>query len=474
MSYTLLFDLKSSNSVEKTADGQKIYRAVASTDALDRDKEVLVPKGVQVENFMKNPVMLFIHQSKQLPVGKILSLSVDDAAVNMEFVFAPTDIGKELQDLYDAEFMSAFSVGFYPKNYLFIEENTPKNLDITLQNGTKYMLDLTKYKEMPRAVITDWELLEVSPVPIPSNPEALLRRSMDVAIRKDGSNFLAKAKLEHKFSDLAKSIESFLKEAEHPETSGVVPHVESSVDKDSKWDKLKGVASLAKRASSDGSGSKDTLDWAKYSEGFTWVNLEKAQELRSYKLPHHFVNKEGELCVSMIALRTAMASLLSETQGDIAEKDVEACYNHLKLHYVEAGEECPELKSYSEDELQKILEGKSLDPEDGETGDEETSEEANSKEAAISADFVKKVELLSEKISEVSEELLVRMGILFDIVDETNHNVSKLASNGSASQKDPENEGEGEAGDESGDPDQAVLEEIKKASESLKSFLKSE
>lgn len=474
MSYTLLFDLKSSNSVEKAADGQKIYRAVASTDALDRDKEVLVPKGVQVENFMKNPVMLFIHQSKQLPVGKILKLEVNDSEIAMDFVFAPTEIGKELQDLYDGGFMSAFSVGFYPKNYIFIEENTPKNLDITLQNGSKYSLDLTKYAEIPRAVVTDWELLEVSPVPIPSNPEALLRRSMDEAIRKDGSNFLAKAKLEHKFNDLAKSIESFLKEAEHPEDSGAVPFDSSIIDKESKWDKLKCVASLAKRASSDGSGSKDTLDWAKYSEGFTWVNLEKTQELRSYKLPHHFVNKEGELRVSLFAVREALASLLSEDQGNVAEKDVEACYNHLKLHYVEAGEECPELKSYSEDELQKIREGKSLSA-DSKVSEEENSEESvGSKEQIASDEFFSKIESLSEKISEVGEELLVRMGILFDIVDETNHNVCKLTSNTEVSHKDPEDEGEGEGDDESGDPDQTVLEEIKKASESLKSFLKSE
>lgn len=473
MSYTLLFDLKSSNSVEKAADGQKIYRAVASTDALDRDKEVLVPKGVQVENFMKNPVMLFIHQSKQLPVGKILKLEVNDSEIAMDFVFAPTDIGKELQGLYDGEFMSAFSVGFYPKNYIFVEENTPKKLDITLQNGSKYSLDLTKYKEMPRAVITDWELLEVSPVPIPSNPEALLRRSMDEAIRKDGSNFLAKAKLEHKFNDLAKSIESFLKEAADPETSGVVPFDSCSVDKDYKWDKLKGVASLAKRASSDGSGSKDTLDWAKYSEGFTWVNLEKTQELRSYKLPHHFVNKEGELAVSAIALREAMASLLGENQGNVAEKDVEACYNHLKLHYEEAGEECPELKVYSEDELQKIREGKSLSVDPGNTEEQNSEGEEGSKEHVASELFLKKMEMLSDRISEVGEELLVRMGILFDIVEETNHNVSKLTSV-SGSTKDPENEGEGEGDNESGGPDQTVLEEIKKASESLKSFLKSE
>jgi len=38
-----------------------VYTAVASSDALDRDKEVLIPLGAVLDNFMKNPVMLYIH-----------------------------------------------------------------------------------------------------------------------------------------------------------------------------------------------------------------------------------------------------------------------------------------------------------------------------------------------------------------------------------------------------------------------------
>jgi len=408
-------------------DEPKVYKAIASTDAIDRDHEILIPKGIQLENFLKNPVMLFIHNSRQIPVGKVTNIDVSDEAVTFEFVFAETDVAQDIRKQYDDGFMSAFSVGFYPKHYLWINEDTPEKIELTTKNGSKWLLDLTRYKERPRTIIIDWELLEISPVPIPSNPEALLIRSLEQAISKNMSGHPFGAKLIHDRFDpvvnsILKTVKDFIKSTEDYEVSGAIPIHECPVDKESAWDRIKALGTLAKRASSDGSGAKNTLDWGKYAEGFGWVNPEKAQELISYKLPHHFVNSEGELVVNLNAVRDSMSKLLSEGRGGIfkTDSDVKQVYEHLVKHYIDAGEEFPEFKlDFTDEELKSISSGDfNQSPKAVEvTSKQENVDSLNEVRTAIKE--------LSNLVLEGNEALSLRMSILLDTLDEVSQNVQK-------------------------------------------------
>ena len=219
MSHKVDFEFKRSPVYRKGTDGKNTYTAVASTDALDRDREILVPRGVLIENFMKNPVMLNIHQMKHVPVGRVLSVSIDEKSVKFDFEFYDDEISAGLERMYQTGFMNAFSVGFLPKAYVPVWnlDDTVTSVAVELPDGTSQTIDFSKYAVRPWGIIPQWELLEISPVPVPSNPEALLQRSADVIIRKcvDGNKSKAlaqivEAKVAGEVADLAKQISDFL------------------------------------------------------------------------------------------------------------------------------------------------------------------------------------------------------------------------------------------------------------------------
>jgi len=152
---------------------RKIFTAVASTKAIDRAGEVLFPAGCKFDDFLKNPVLLDCHNYAADPIGKILSVDVSKEAVKINFVFADTDRGNELQYKYEKGYMKAFSVGFYYRKYIFVDDNTPEEFEVII-NGEKEKVKLSDFASRPWLLTLEWELLEVSTVPIGCNQEALL------------------------------------------------------------------------------------------------------------------------------------------------------------------------------------------------------------------------------------------------------------------------------------------------------------
>ena len=132
----------------------KASRIIATTNAVDRDGEVVDPKGVRnlQEYLAKNPVILWQHDWHGAPVGKATGGKIYDDRIELSVEWAPTPMGREVKSLYDGGFMSSFSIGFRAKD--------AKQID-------------GKY------TYTDWELLEVSAVSIPANPMANIIRTAE-------------------------------------------------------------------------------------------------------------------------------------------------------------------------------------------------------------------------------------------------------------------------------------------------------
>jgi len=150
------------------------------------------------------------------------------------------------------------------------------------------------------------------------------------------------------FGWLSERFKSLAEESEKLEVEkfGAVRHtMEYALDDSDPWDAQKAEASLRKWASSDGSGAKETIDWAKYREGFAWYDDTNPQDFGSYKLPHHeFDTKTGKFEVVWRGVVAAMAALKGARGGvDIPAGDREAVYNHLRRHYEEFEREAPEL-----------------------------------------------------------------------------------------------------------------------------------
>jgi len=139
-------------------DEENTITAVINTGTVDRDKEVLLPKGADLAKYRKNPVVLFGHNYSEPPIGKALWVKRTPEALTAKWKAAETDKAQEIYSLYKGGFLKAFSVGFIP-----VKSHTPTPDDIK---------KAPEWAEATR-VYDKWDLLEFSAVPVPANPEAL-------------------------------------------------------------------------------------------------------------------------------------------------------------------------------------------------------------------------------------------------------------------------------------------------------------
>ena len=134
------FDLKEVNKWRR-------FRVVASTEDSDRAWEIIKANWRDYKNFMKNPVIIANHVYKiENIVGKATSIYVMDNQLIIEWVFSESNpLWKLLADLYDEGMVKTVSVWFIPKSR----------------------------DESNKRIITSAELLELSFVAVPCNPNAL-------------------------------------------------------------------------------------------------------------------------------------------------------------------------------------------------------------------------------------------------------------------------------------------------------------
>jgi len=108
------------------------------------------------------------------------------------------------------------------------------------------------------------------------------------------------------------------------------------------WDADAAERRIRRWASKDGSGAKDTIDWAKYRRAFAWYDPEHADDFSGYKLPHHDVVND-RLVVVWRGVVAAMQALMGARGGvDIPAQDRRAVYEHLAGHYRQFSREPPE------------------------------------------------------------------------------------------------------------------------------------
>lgn len=152
------FQIISEESVKKIQEGlsslelkeekaERKFKVVASTEDIDRSWEIIKVNGWKRENFMKNPVIIANHIYKiENIVGKATSIYVKNNQLIIEWVFAESNpLWKLLSDLYEEWMVKTVSVWFIPNKR---DEKNPK-------------------------IISEAELLELSFVAVPCNPNAL-------------------------------------------------------------------------------------------------------------------------------------------------------------------------------------------------------------------------------------------------------------------------------------------------------------
>jgi len=138
-------------------DGDRL-RALISAETVDRSSERLLAGGVELTNYLRNPVLLWSHDASLPPIGRAVEV-VPEPGVGVWAAneFAPTPFAQEIAGLYRDGFLNAFSVGFRP-----LELDTRQR--VAGQHG---------------ATILRWELVEQSAVAVPANPDALVTAAAD-------------------------------------------------------------------------------------------------------------------------------------------------------------------------------------------------------------------------------------------------------------------------------------------------------
>ena len=154
----------------KFVDGEKAVISYINTAAIDRDAEVVLPEGAIMDDYKANPVVMFGHDYKELPVGKCEKLKLDSKGWQGKTVYANTTKANEIFEYRKAGFPLAESVGFIPIESLSQGESGFDDLAKDLaKRGAFKRGDIPKI----RRIHSKWAMLEYSDVPIPSNPEAL-------------------------------------------------------------------------------------------------------------------------------------------------------------------------------------------------------------------------------------------------------------------------------------------------------------
>lgn len=136
----------------------RIISMIGSTETNDRVGDSMKMSGAKLDNYMKNPIILCNHDYHSQAVAKSLDVQVQGNKLVFKIQFAETDLGKEWFYLYANKYMNASSIGFNPIEY---KPNDKGGYDFT-----------------------SWELLELSLVTVPCNPEAIQRAYSDGKISK--------------------------------------------------------------------------------------------------------------------------------------------------------------------------------------------------------------------------------------------------------------------------------------------------
>lgn len=144
--------------IKKEGKGSVVIAGLANANTIDRMKERILPTAWDLENYKKNPVVLFDHGHDPtfgfMPIGRATLVEAREEGLYTEAEISRSKSDKitAVRDLIEEGILKSFSVGFDPKD-------TQKSAD------NPEIMEITKA-----------ELIENSVVPIPMNQDSTFSR----------------------------------------------------------------------------------------------------------------------------------------------------------------------------------------------------------------------------------------------------------------------------------------------------------
>lgn len=132
---------------------ERVVDVIASTDTVDSYGDSIDQGSWKLERYAGNPVVLYAHNNRDLPIGTAEGVAVKDGALRCRIRFVTDDanpLAGNVWKLIEQGALRAVSVGFLPHTCRW-----------------------EKRDDREVFVMADCELLEISVVPVPANPDAL-------------------------------------------------------------------------------------------------------------------------------------------------------------------------------------------------------------------------------------------------------------------------------------------------------------
>lgn len=146
------------------------FPMLITTRQIDRDQEIVMPKGIDLSEWKKTGVVIDCHDYNKLPLGKCVWVGVNDFGIKVHIAAAPTERGAELLAL--SKFMTlTTSIGMGSCKYVC--KGTPEFDKLAKKMAATWPEFKAKQQESLYGIIEKCVLLEVSIVPVPANPNAV-------------------------------------------------------------------------------------------------------------------------------------------------------------------------------------------------------------------------------------------------------------------------------------------------------------
>lgn len=178
------------------SDEDRTFTAFASKPVLDRHGTIIPTEAWDLRNYRQNPVLVWAHDYSKFPIGHAAWISKTKDGLKFKPQLTDSDVGNEVYRLYKNTDLRAFSVGFEPYDWIYPDDEeaedrgfarvegglfTPEE-KASMRASPEHLFSLLREIDRstrgrqtePWLIFTDVELLEVSCVPIPSCPTALV------------------------------------------------------------------------------------------------------------------------------------------------------------------------------------------------------------------------------------------------------------------------------------------------------------
>jgi HK97 family phage prohead protease len=152
--------LQVSGFVRQVDEESRRVTAVVSTSAVARDGAIIEVGGWRLDAYARNPVVLWAHDDRSLPIARTVRTWAEDGALMQEHEFADHPQAQAVFELVRGGFVNATSVRWIPGK---VEWRQAKGADGKSRDVLVF--------------VDGHELLEVSYVPVPADPGALVTRA---------------------------------------------------------------------------------------------------------------------------------------------------------------------------------------------------------------------------------------------------------------------------------------------------------